>query len=127
MQRSEYGSLRCLLLALTFWLAASAGLLLTGCGQAQSPGAGESASKTLYTCGMHPQVIQDKPGNCPICGMKLTPVRKQFGHGGWRARHSTNAPAGERKIKYYKSTMMPGEIQPDARQGQHGHGHGAGL
>ena len=29
--------------------------------------------KQLYTCGMHPQVIQDHPGNCPICGMKLTP------------------------------------------------------
>ncbi len=26
---------------------------------------------------MHPQVIQDHPGNCPICGMKLTPMRKQ--------------------------------------------------
>ena len=35
--------------------------------------------KTLYTCGMHPQVIQDHPGNCPICGMKLTPIRKQAG------------------------------------------------
>ena len=33
--------------------------------------------KTLYTCGMHPQVIQDHPGDCPICGMKLTPIRKQ--------------------------------------------------
>jgi RND family efflux transporter MFP subunit len=36
-----------------------------------------NATKTLYTCGMHPQIIQDHPGNCPICGMKLTPVRKQ--------------------------------------------------
>ncbi|MCU0782598.1 MAG: efflux RND transporter periplasmic adaptor subunit [Verrucomicrobia bacterium] len=35
------------------------------------------AEKTLYTCGMHPQVIQDHPGNCPICGMKLTPIRNQ--------------------------------------------------
>lgn len=34
-------------------------------------------SKTLYTCGMHPQVIQDHPGNCPICGMKLMPIRKK--------------------------------------------------
>jgi len=34
------------------------------------------AEKTLYTCGMHPQVIQDHPGNCPICGMKLTPIIK---------------------------------------------------
>ena len=35
--------------------------------------------KTLYTCGMHPQVIQDHPGNCPICGMKLTPIRNGAG------------------------------------------------
>src|ERR1019366_5605487 len=62
---------------------------------------GETA-KTLYTCGMHPQVILDHPGNCPICGMKLTPIRKQAG----------DAPAGERKIKFYKSTMTPGETSP---------------
>jgi Cu(I)/Ag(I) efflux system membrane fusion protein len=29
----------------------------------------------LYTCPMHPQIIKDKPGNCPICGMKL--VKKE--------------------------------------------------
>ncbi|MBC7511305.1 MAG: efflux RND transporter periplasmic adaptor subunit, partial [Ferruginibacter sp.] len=29
-----------------------------------------------YTCSMHPQVMQDKPGNCPICGMKLIEVTK---------------------------------------------------
>jgi Cu(I)/Ag(I) efflux system membrane fusion protein len=27
-----------------------------------------------YTCSMHPQVHEDKPGNCPICGMKLIKV-----------------------------------------------------
>ena len=26
---------------------------------------------TTYTCPMHPQIIQDKPGSCPICGMAL--------------------------------------------------------
>jgi RND family efflux transporter MFP subunit len=41
--------------------------------------AGAAQEVQLYTCGMHPQVIQDHPGNCPICGMKLTPVRKQAG------------------------------------------------
>ena len=34
-------------------------------------------AKQLYTCGMHPQVIQDHPGDCPICGMALTPVHAQ--------------------------------------------------
>ena len=59
-------------------------------------------SKTLYTCGMHPQVIQDHPGNCPICGMKLTPIRKQ----------ETSSPTTvEKKIKFYQSTMMPGEVR----------------
>jgi Cu(I)/Ag(I) efflux system membrane fusion protein len=29
----------------------------------------------LWTCGMHPQVIQDHPGLCPICHMDLTPLR----------------------------------------------------
>ncbi len=30
-----------------------------------------SETKELYTCSMHPQIIRDKPGDCPICGMDL--------------------------------------------------------
>ena len=89
-------------------MATGAGLL-AGCGRSQSDAStGETGQeKTLYTCGMHPQVIQDKPGNCPICGMKLTPIRKQAGTSSTAAARS-----GERKIKYYKSTMTPGEVKP---------------
>jgi P-type Cu+ transporter len=29
---------------------------------------------TLYTCPMHPQIVQEGPGNCPICGMALEPM-----------------------------------------------------
>jgi rubrerythrin len=29
------------------------------------------SEKFYYTCAMHPQVHQDKPGKCPICGMTL--------------------------------------------------------
>ncbi|RII30175.1 MAG: efflux RND transporter periplasmic adaptor subunit [Geobacter sp.] len=31
----------------------------------------EHAAKVLYTCSMHPFIIKDKPGTCPICGMEL--------------------------------------------------------
>jgi len=34
---------------------------------------------TLWTCGMHPNVIQEEPGNCPICGMDLVPLRDGAG------------------------------------------------
>ncbi len=29
---------------------------------------------TIYTCPMHPEIRQDRPGNCPKCGMALEPV-----------------------------------------------------
>ena len=32
------------------------------------------AEAAQYTCPMHPQILKDKPGNCPICGMVLEPV-----------------------------------------------------
>lgn len=31
----------------------------------------ETVNKEVYTCPMHPQIISDKPGQCPICGMDL--------------------------------------------------------
>jgi len=61
------------------------------------------AAEQLYTCGMHPQIIKREPGNCPICGMKLTPIR---------ANATASVPAGERKIKFYQSSMTPGEVSP---------------
>jgi Cu+-exporting ATPase len=33
-----------------------------------------SPGVTQYTCPMHPEIIKNKPGNCPICGMSLEPV-----------------------------------------------------
>lgn len=37
----------------------------------------EEEEKTFYTCSMHPEMKQDKPGNCHICGMKLIPMKKE--------------------------------------------------
>lgn len=32
-----------------------------------------------YTCSMHPQIRQNEPGQCPLCGMALTPVSNKKG------------------------------------------------
>jgi P-type Cu+ transporter len=33
-----------------------------------------AAAGVIYTCPMHPEVRQDRPGNCPKCGMTLEPL-----------------------------------------------------
>ncbi|MGX1023551.1 efflux RND transporter periplasmic adaptor subunit [Psychroflexus sp. MBR-150] len=34
----------------------------------------KNSQNQTWTCSMHPQIRQNEPGNCPICGMKLIPV-----------------------------------------------------
>jgi len=58
--------------------------------------------KQLYTCGMHPDIISDEPGNCPICGMKLVPVKN--------TSQSDSPQKKERKILYWRAPMDPNEI-----------------
>ena len=44
-------------------------------GGAKPPSADhEPGSGSLYTCPMHPEIVRDKPGSCPICGMALEPM-----------------------------------------------------
>jgi len=51
-------------------------ILLAACkGSEHTPPATAAAPKELWTCSMHPEIIRDKPGVCPICGMDL--VRKK--------------------------------------------------
>jgi Cu+-exporting ATPase len=44
-------------------------------GQTRDPVCGSANKGVIYTCPMHPQIRQAEPGNCPICGMALEPVR----------------------------------------------------
>ena len=53
-----------------------------------------------YTCSMHPQIMQDHPGNCPICGMKLIAVPKS----------STNAST---QVRLSAEQIKLGNIQID--------------
>ncbi|MCL4204221.1 MAG: efflux RND transporter periplasmic adaptor subunit [Pirellulaceae bacterium] len=45
----------------------------------EAPVTTDVAGETLWTCSMHPQIRQPKPGDCPICGMDLIPVVKSAG------------------------------------------------
>ena len=54
-------------LAVVAFVALAIGV--TGCKEKSSTQSGGQAVK--YTCSMHPDVVQDKPGNCPKCGMAL--------------------------------------------------------
>ncbi|MGB5288622.1 MAG: efflux RND transporter periplasmic adaptor subunit, partial [Ignavibacteriaceae bacterium] len=58
-----------------------------------------SGDKQLYTCGMHPEIISDEPGLCPICEMQLVPIKK-----------NNQKTTGERKILYWRAPMDPNEI-----------------
>ena len=82
---------------------------LRGSGGADNT-AGELAQAARYTCGMHPFIITDKPGDCPICGMKLTKIEGTPAPGG--ATAASPAPAakpsgGARKILFYRNPMNP--------------------
>src|SRR5690606_21071740 len=58
---------------LIFSIAAPS-LLISACTGDQA--ADQANLVQTYTCPMHPQVVQDKPGTCPICGMDLVPFDK---------------------------------------------------
>ncbi len=54
-------------------------------------------SGTRYTCPMHPQIVQDGPGNCPICGMALEPVVPTV---------ELEDTTREVRIKFWTSTLL---------------------
>jgi RND family efflux transporter MFP subunit len=63
-----------------------------------------SAQQAKYHCPMHPTYVSDKPGDCPICGMKLVPIEPTPAP----APKAAPAPAaGGRRILFYRSPMDP--------------------
>lgn len=61
----------------------------------------EAQQHEYYTCSMHPQVMLDKPGNCPICGMHLIKVSKSM-------------KAGSDEIVLTGQQMLLGNIKVDS-------------
>ena len=73
---------------------------------------GDNAAKTAdkYTCGMHPFILSDKPGNCPICGMTLTKIEGSAAPvvaAGAKSAPAATPSGGARKILFYRNPMNP--------------------
>ena len=60
------------LLVMSFILFSA--FIFSSCGQSstkEKAATEKEVAKVQYTCPMHPEVVRDKTGNCPICGMTL--------------------------------------------------------
>lgn len=78
--------------------------------------------KSQYTCSMHPQIIRDNPGQCPICGMTLTRKEnnlKRSGDSSELANESSITPVPVITIQQRSEEILInalGNIQNDTRQ-----------
>ncbi len=69
---------------------------------ASSGAAAPPAAGVRYHCPMHPNVISDRPGNCPICGMKLVPIDEKRQTPA--APHGTSAAPGKNSAGHAKDS-----------------------
>jgi Cu(I)/Ag(I) efflux system membrane fusion protein len=72
-------------------LALALALVFVGCKKSDSANAGQK-----YHCPMHPTYVSDRPGDCPICNMKLVPIKDE------KAAAKPVAPAPDDKIAQVK-------------------------
>lgn len=70
---------------------------------------------TTYQCPMHPSIVQDHPGQCPICGMTLVKVEKVRGR-----TEPGSAPRSEPRILFYRSPMDARQTSPVPRKDEMG-------
>lgn len=77
---------------------------------AVAPPTESAVEATQYTCGMHPEIVQDEPGSCPVCGMKLTPTKPEATK---RKKRVTGEQACKgREILMYQAPMDPNYTSP---------------
>jgi len=68
------GALVVMLVAVPLGLQPFAGWIHHSLGHHNAHEPSEAANATLWTCPMHPTILMEEPGSCPICGMDLVPV-----------------------------------------------------
>ncbi len=114
MRRNKY------MIVMVTGLILTAGTLfaISGCSKNAST-AKTGHGKVMYHCPMHPTYVSDKPGDCPICGMKLVKVESKPEEKPANSMQNVTAPntasAGgkkERKLLYYRNPMNPQATSP---------------
>jgi Cu(I)/Ag(I) efflux system membrane fusion protein len=80
-----------------------------GPSSAQAKDGGNAAHKEQWQCPMHPSIVEDHPGDCPICGMKLVGMEAARGGGN-----------GARPVLFYRSPMDPKQTSPTPRKDEMG-------
>lgn len=65
----------------------------------------ETEEEAVYRCPMHPTVVSDRSGSCPICGMDLVKDQVQA--------QEKETTSGERKIAYWRAPMDPNYISDE--------------
>jgi hypothetical protein len=90
-------------------IAASAVTLATGCTKSGRP----TVAVRRWHCPMHPEIIRDGPGDCPICGMKLVPIEEEAHKDALEGKATAS---GERRVLFYRSPMNPQETSPTPKK-----------
>jgi len=87
----------------TFWLGGRFGAPTASVGTSATEAEANGGEVKYWTCSMHPQIQQPKPGRCPICGMELVPVK------------DGKPPPKAKKVKYACAMMC---VPPMDRPGK---------
>lgn len=89
-------------------------IALLGCASDQSSGPVQDKhdheQAKIYTCPMHPQIIRDKPGQCPICGMNLVEKKSEDKTNTDTALNYLLKPTNEFVVSQVK-TVLPAEMR----------------
>lgn len=99
-------------------------LVVAGCSRQDAPDASEPVATAaddpatrharehtapMYRCPMHPDVVKDAPGTCPICGMQLVEFQPDSGS---EPTSQAAASAGESKPLHYRNPHDPNRTSP---------------